>query len=60
MAKVTIDYKKCDVSKVCVDVCPANVFDFKEKKVVVARPQDCIACKACENSCPVHAIKVEE
>jgi NAD-dependent dihydropyrimidine dehydrogenase PreA subunit len=34
-----------------VDVCPVNVFDCKDKKLVVARPQDCIGCRACESTC---------
>ena len=60
MTKVTIDYKKCYGSKKCMDVCPSDVFALKDKKVVVAKPQECIACKSCETSCPKKAITVED
>jgi NAD-dependent dihydropyrimidine dehydrogenase PreA subunit len=37
-----------------------NVFDIKSdangKKAVVARPESCIECHACEASCPNGAI----
>lgn len=54
-----IDYKKCNGSLKCVEVCPVNVFDKKNGKGFVARPADCIECRACEYACPVQAIKVE-
>ncbi|MBU0979849.1 MAG: 4Fe-4S binding protein [Nanoarchaeota archaeon] len=60
MPKVTIDYEKCKVSKQCIDVCPAAVFEEQDGKVVVARQDDCTLCHACESACPNGAIKVEE
>jgi NAD-dependent dihydropyrimidine dehydrogenase PreA subunit len=60
MSKPVIDYKKCTFQKKCAEVCPMNVFDVLEDKVVVARPKDCINCKACEASCPVNAVVVED
>lgn len=57
-----IDYKKCVGALKCVEVCPADVFDTKEmegkKKGVVARPDDCIECEQCVDSCPVGAIEL--
>ena len=53
-----IDYKKCKNKKVCIDVCPVNVFAFEKGKTIVKNPQDCINCKACEVQCPKGAIKV--
>ena len=65
MPKPIINYAKCKVTKTCVDVCPMEVFavekgpDGKEK-VVVAKPDECIGCRACEVQCPEEAIKVED
>jgi NAD-dependent dihydropyrimidine dehydrogenase PreA subunit len=42
---------------------PKNSKNFsseKGKKVVVAKPDDCIGCRACEAQCPSQAIKVED
>jgi len=64
MPHPVIDYKKCTTCGTCVSVCPVTVFDMKtdgkKKKTVVARPSDCIGCRACEAQCPVQAIKVED
>ena len=60
MTKVTIDYDKCQNSKQCFEVCPVGVFEKKDGKIVVVRPEDCALCRACEASCPHDAVKVEE
>jgi len=51
-----VDTKKCTGAGACAEVCPANVFDIVEGKAVVARPDDCTECLACEASCPNNAI----
>lgn len=51
-----VDAEKCTGCGRCAEVCPANVFDMIGGKSVVARPQDCIECRACEASCPEGAI----
>ena len=53
MPKPVIDESKLDEekSKVLKEICPVNVFEIKDGKLVVARPQDCIGCKACEVQC---------
>ena len=63
MPKPVIDYKKCTVCKTCVEVCPMEVFKVEKdkkgkEKVVVAKPEECINCKACEVQCPKGAIRV--
>ncbi|MCP3683013.1 MAG: 4Fe-4S dicluster domain-containing protein [bacterium] len=60
MAKPVIDYSKCKTCGECIDVCPAAVFVKEGDKVVVKKPEDCIACRACEAQCPNEAIKVED
>ncbi len=42
------DPKKADCK--VADVCPLKVFDCKNGKLLVARPEDCIGCRACEAS----------
>jgi NAD-dependent dihydropyrimidine dehydrogenase PreA subunit len=58
--KPLIDYKKCTSCGTCVSVCPVQVFEKKGKKVVVAKPDECIGCRACEAQCPAQAIVVED
>jgi NAD-dependent dihydropyrimidine dehydrogenase PreA subunit len=60
MPKPIIDAKKCTVCGTCVDTCPVNVFEKKEDKIEIAKPDDCIGCRACEAACPVQAINVED
>jgi NAD-dependent dihydropyrimidine dehydrogenase PreA subunit len=60
MPKPVIDYKKCTSCGTCISVCPVSVFEKKGKKTVVAKPADCIGCRACEAQCPSQAIKVED
>ncbi len=55
-----IDYKKCTNCGTCIEVCPVGVFVKKGNKVVVAKPNECIGCRACEAQCPNEAIEVKE
>ncbi len=56
--KPTVDKNKCTGCGTCVDVCPMDVFELKEKAEVKS-PDACIGCRACELQCPEKAIKVE-
>ena len=60
MPKPIFDQEKCTSCGSCIDVCPVSVFEKKEDKVVVAKEDACIACRACEAQCPSTAIKVED
>lgn len=51
-----IDSEKCDGCGTCVDACPVNVLEVKNKKCVVVNPDECIECQACEATCEKGAI----
>jgi len=51
----------CKGCGLCIAFCPTKVFDMNgEGRPVVARPQDCVACRWCEWHCPDFAIVVTE
>ena len=60
MPTPSIDSKKCNSCGTCLNLCPMKVFDKQEEKVIVAKPKECIGCKACEVQCEQKAIKIEE
>ncbi len=60
-AKIEIDRDMCNSCKTCVDACFVDVirWDAKEERPVVAYPEDCVWCLACEMACPVQCIEVK-
>ncbi|MFQ6082111.1 MAG: DUF362 domain-containing protein [Candidatus Aminicenantia bacterium] len=53
-----IDHKKCNLCRICVDSCPMNVIEEKEKKMII-NYEECIGCFCCNEVCPTHAIKAK-
>jgi len=63
MPKPTIHYEKVKDNKILedlIDICPVNVFEKRKGKVIVARPDDCIGCKACEAQAENGEVTVED
>ncbi|MGO5548359.1 4Fe-4S binding protein [Lachnospiraceae bacterium LCP19S3_B12] len=63
---VYIDKELCKSCKICMNICPKNVFEITHhvnKKgynyVEAVREEDCISCGQCETSCPDFVIHVE-
>jgi len=59
--EVTVFPNWCKGCGLCVEFCPQNVLEQAEDgRVIVARPEACIACRWCELHCPDFAIFVTE
>ena len=57
----TLEYgaELCTGCGMCSAVCPHGVFRQEDHVAVVARPDDCIECGACQLNCPTSAITVQ-
>jgi len=57
----TLDYdpQACNGCAKCVEVCPHAVFTMNGRKAVLAHPQACMECGACQKNCIMNAISVE-
>ena len=53
-----LDQQKCNGCKMCINVCPHEVFQFKDKKAFIASKDLCMECGACEKNCSEGAISV--
>lgn len=56
---VEIDPDLCDNTQSCEAVCPMDVFEIRDGRVVVARSADCSACFKCVEACPAGAVNVD-
>ncbi|MDD5331315.1 MAG: 4Fe-4S ferredoxin [Candidatus Nanoarchaeia archaeon] len=58
MPRPVINYEKLGKYDEVLEICPTQVFEKVNGKIVVKRPQDCIGCRACEANAPEGAITV--
>jgi NAD-dependent dihydropyrimidine dehydrogenase PreA subunit len=58
--EINIDRETCKGCKSCMNACFMDVirWDDDNKKPVVAYPEDCVWCLACECACPEDCITV--
>ena len=59
MVSIEIDKDKCDGCGECVDICPSEVYEIKDKKSVVINLDECVECCSCVEVCPTEAITHE-
>lgn len=59
ISKITIDKKKCNACKKCVESCYKHVLRTNKEKIEIADYEKCNSCKQCEESCPNDAISVK-
>lgn len=61
IADTKIDYRHCNGCGICYRICPMDVFGWDEEKglPILAYPDECWHCGACELDCPEMAIDVE-
>ncbi|MDR2406224.1 MAG: 4Fe-4S binding protein [Deltaproteobacteria bacterium] len=55
---ILIELDKCVGCGNCVEICPGNILELVNKKVINPRPADCWGCAACLKSCPQVALSL--
>ena len=58
--KIEINLDSCNSCKMCFNVCFVDVFrwDEEQEQPIVAYPEDCVWCLACEEACTGQCIEV--
>lgn len=54
------DASLCIGCRMCMEVCPHNVFRMEEKKVAINDRDRCMECGACMINCPANALQVKQ
>ncbi len=54
-----LDENKCTGCRMCLDVCPHEVFKMNSKHVTIQNRDACMECGACSRNCPASAISVQ-
>lgn len=57
---IKLEREKCIGCKVCIEVCPRNLYRFNEndKKIDLYNPQNCINCNACVKRCLANCLEI--
>ena len=53
-----LDQSKCNGCRKCIEACPHEVFEIKDKKASIKDKDACMECGACAKNCPQSAISV--
>lgn len=58
----TLEYDStlCNGCRMCIEVCPHNVFRMSGKKAEIINKDKCMECGACEINCSQHALRVKQ
>lgn len=59
VATLTYERSKCIGCRLCVEVCPHDVFIMDDKLARLVNPDNCMECGACEINCEPGAIQVK-
>jgi NAD-dependent dihydropyrimidine dehydrogenase PreA subunit len=54
-----LDTEKCNGCRMCLNVCPHEVFAFQNKRAIIQDLNACMECGACAKNCPEGAITVQ-
>lgn len=58
VATLQLDVTKCTGCMKCIEVCPHEVFEIREKKAHITDKDKCMECGACAINCKDEAITV--
>ncbi|MBU0951580.1 MAG: 4Fe-4S binding protein [Elusimicrobia bacterium] len=53
-----LNAQKCNGCGKCIEVCPHEVFEIKNKKSFIKEKDACMECGACAKNCPEGALEV--
>ena len=58
--KINQDVKKCNNCRICLIVCPKNVYEIVDtNKIRILKQWECFACKACVTQCEEDALSLK-
>ena len=60
VATLEYDSSKCIGCRLCMEVCPHNVFRMAGKRAEIINRDKCMECGACELNCVTGALKVKQ